>query len=245
MARAATFPSKLARERRIELLRKHWRALLIGVATVIGITAAMFRVLPDVTVPLWAVVPAAVVLVVAFGYPMIDGTYHLWAAHNAEVWTNSDLRKLERDGWAAVGPVPFDGYDVDHVLVGPSGVYAIDTKYTDSDVNFGDRRSRGIVQGWADKAYDASRSLRLLLHHNYGVSVEVSPMVVAWGPQVTGRPVLSDGVAVLHGSDLPQELARRGSQRVLSGDRQRDVVAAVEDFIRIRAEYERSTRGSA
>src|SRR5207245_2212005 len=39
------------------------------------------------------------------------------------------LRKLNRRGWWSAHHVEFDGWDVEHILVGPGGAFAIETKW--------------------------------------------------------------------------------------------------------------------
>jgi Nuclease-related domain len=109
------------------------------------------------------------------------------------------LRKLRKDGWHVVDRVDFEDRDVDHVVVGPSGVYAIDTKYTDSLCDLASKKNARQVRAWANKAYDAARPLRLLLVHQHRIRIEVTPMVVVWGTEVTGEPQMIDGVPVLKG----------------------------------------------
>jgi hypothetical protein len=196
--------------------------------------------LPNVQIPLWLLLPAGFVLLAGFAYPMIDGTYHLWAAGLAEGWTATDLRKLRKDGWHVVERVDFGDRDVDHVLVGPSGVYAIDTKYTDSQVDLASKRNVKQVREWTNKAYDAARPLRLLLVHQHRIRIDVTPMVVVWGTRVTGEPQMTDGVPVLKGRHLKQQLSACASQSAVSQEEQQAIVAALENFRRVRAEYEQS-----
>ena len=89
------------------------------------------------------------------------------------------------------------------------------------------------------KAYDAARPLRLLLVHQHRIRIEVTPMVVVWGKGVTGEPQSSDGVPVLRGRHLKQQLSACASQSVISQEDQQAIVAVLEKFRRARAEYER------
>jgi hypothetical protein len=47
---------------------------------------------------------------------------------DAERRTEKTLRALKRDGWQAVHDLPTPFGNIDHVLVGPGGVFALDTK---------------------------------------------------------------------------------------------------------------------
>jgi hypothetical protein len=45
-----------------------------------------------------------------------------------ERFVAEELNQLLAYGWRVFHDVPFDGYNVDHVVVGPSGVFAVETK---------------------------------------------------------------------------------------------------------------------
>jgi hypothetical protein len=121
--------------------------MLVAIGSLVGAL-----LVPNMHIPLWSLLPAGFVLLAGFAYPMIDGTYHLWAADLAEGWTAADLRKLRKDGWHVVDRVDFGDRDVDHFLVGPSGVNAIDTKYTDSLCDLASKKNARQVRAWANKA---------------------------------------------------------------------------------------------
>jgi hypothetical protein len=65
-------------------------------------------------------------------------------------------------------------------------------------------------------------------------------MVVVRGTQVTGEPQIIDGVRVLKGRHLKQQLSACASQSVVNQEDQLAIVAALESIRRARAEYERS-----
>lgn len=60
----------------------------------------------------------------------------------AEEWTADELRKLRREGWTVVNHVMLVHADVDHVVLGPGGFLAIETKFR-SDCP---RHSRGVTK---------------------------------------------------------------------------------------------------
>lgn len=92
MAQVKTFPARLARERRRQFVRDNWWGLMIVVMLVAIGSLGGALLVPNVHIPLWSLLPAGFVLLAGFAYPMIDGTYHLWAADLAEGWTAADLR---------------------------------------------------------------------------------------------------------------------------------------------------------
>jgi hypothetical protein len=48
--------------------------------------------------------------------------------------TGKQLKRLERDGWIVLHDLPRGSGNVDHVLVGPGGVFVLDSKRTDGRV---------------------------------------------------------------------------------------------------------------
>jgi hypothetical protein len=48
--------------------------------------------------------------------------------------TGKQLKRLERDGWIVLHDLPRGNGNVDHVLVGPGGVFVLDSKRTDGRV---------------------------------------------------------------------------------------------------------------
>jgi hypothetical protein len=99
----------------------------------------------------------------------------------AEQWTSHELKKLRRAGWRLIDRVEFEDMDVDHVLVGPGGVLAIETKWSSSwKVEAG-----ALETPFSDPVGQATfgaRKIRLFLSSR-GVDVEVLP------PCVCGAPV--------------------------------------------------------
>ncbi len=56
---------------------------------------------------------------------------------SAEQWTSQELRrfarrerKAEAESWFVLDHVPMSGFDIDHVLIGPGGVVALETKWS-------------------------------------------------------------------------------------------------------------------
>lgn len=59
------------------------------------------------------------------------GTAPTMAGDAAEQWTAQELRRLRRQGWMLVHRLVLREHeDIDHVLIGPGGCYAIETKWT-------------------------------------------------------------------------------------------------------------------
>ncbi len=185
-------------------MRKHWwRIGLMGVV-ICGLALAARLTVPNVDVPLWFVIPMTCFAVLGTMWDQIAGTYHLVSGRDAEKWTSKELRKVMGPGWHVVDGISFAFHDVDHVVVGPGGVYAIETKYTDSTIDFATINGRQRSDRWVEQAEEGARSVRFLLWDN---NVDVYPGVVVWGGHITGGPYFRDGVPVLRPTDLEQHFA--------------------------------------
>ena len=80
-------------------------------------------------------------------------------------------------------------------MVGPTGVYLVETKHTDSELDLKSRRGLESAAAWIDAVSRRTRSTRLLLK-SHGVDVE--PVIVIWGGQVRGTPCVCDEMRIIH-----------------------------------------------
>lgn len=120
-----------ARGRR-QYVRENWRLLaVVGAAFVI-------LMLPTIVIQhralrgfwLGVVVSSAVWMLIVL-IREESGTNRLEEGAGGEELTAARLlRPLERQGWRSVHDVEFDGFNVDHVAVGPGGVLAVESKRT-------------------------------------------------------------------------------------------------------------------
>ena len=80
-------------------------------------------------------------LIVGLGVAGTAGALWLWIVEATgtaptmmgdlgEQWTAQELRRLRRSGWQVVNHVTLTAPDIDHVLVGPGGMFAIETKWS-------------------------------------------------------------------------------------------------------------------
>lgn len=123
----------------------------------------------------------------------------------AEQWTASELRPLRRAGWRLVNHVRLRPWDIDHVLIGPGGAWAVETKWSAKPWQLTPPEDR--VRAAARQALANARDLRLWTgFRGAGVS-DVHPVVVLWGPgsaqlDVPPEGVDVEGVAVVPGPVL-------------------------------------------
>lgn len=113
----------------------------------------------------------------------------------AEQWTATELAKLDHR-WSVFHDVPLARSNVDHVVIGPGRVYAIETKWT-SATNV-DRFVKGA--SWQAKRQAAELAAELRAR---GAGRQVLPLLVVWGPgiaaQLGEKPKLINDVRVVSG----------------------------------------------
>ncbi len=110
------------------------------------------------------------------------------------------LEKLKRDGWGVLPSVELrSGSDIDHVVIGPPGVFTINTKHhKGARIRVGDRvvwvngfEQRHYIRNSLHEASSAARRLSRAC----GVPVAVTPMLAFVG--AAELAVISDGSGVL------------------------------------------------
>lgn len=158
---------------------------------------------------------------------------------DAEEFTAQELQKLKKH--VCIHGLEFDGRDVDHTLIGPSGVFALETKWTSVPLSLdvADERTAKFL----DRAWWAAGRIRALVRLAGEVEVDVRPALVLWGPGIpdlaTGHSQIN-GVQVLIGRSADQwralfEAAKLDSSVVLAASN------VVEEFQR--QQLESSTVG--
>ena len=221
--RAGTYPRMQARQAERRSLRKNWWRLAVISLIPFGGAAVIALVWPAASIPMWAL-PAVLWCVLLGGaWSQIHGSYALEMGGLAEVWTSKELSKLERDGARHFDHVLFDRFDVDHVLVHPSGVFVLETKYTDRKVDLGGRGSDAMLRDWRDDAVERAEKIRRFLVTSKRLSVDIAPLVVVWGSDIEGVSTEVDGVVIVRGGALidliessegPPKLDLRGQKAI-------------------------------
>jgi len=178
---------------------RRWRSY-VGV---VAVTGAAFAVLGLAPVPqlgtgyMGFVLGGAVMLValcvVGMNSPRQDG-------HLSGQWSIDGLRKMR--GWKVIDDLPFRNMKVDHVIVAPAGVLAVETRCHprgghSADTMEQDRRD-------LDAARRAARKVRLFLDSAASPrDAKVTPVLLVWGPgapELPGGHRLQDGVYLLDGN---------------------------------------------
>jgi hypothetical protein len=146
---------------------------------------------------------------------------------DAEQWTAAELSKLDSSPWRVFHDVPLEKSNVDHVVVGPGRVYAVETKWT------GSRGDERFLRSAAGQAQRQARELAEKLAR-LGCDREVLPVLVVWGGGVARafehKPRLVGDTRVVAGHDSRDWLRRMANAS--DGSPDHEAQEAVRQMIR-------------
>ncbi|WP_166680413.1 nuclease-related domain-containing protein [Kribbella sp. VKM Ac-2566] len=122
--------------------------------------------------------------------------------------TRDVLRRARRKRhvWNSIDNLEIQSGDVDHLVIAPAGIYAIDSKW--HAMNLTD----AVLDRDAATACAAARRANLILRSIHLQALEAQPIVVVWGRGQRDLPeagCVVGGVLILRGSDLRSWLSQR------------------------------------
>jgi hypothetical protein len=162
--------------------------------------------------------------------PIVHGSW-------AEQWSLESLRKVA--GWLVTDNLPFGDVDVDHVVVTPAGVLAVETKYSGRAFNTtveADRHRRHL-----DSALAAARKVTSFLRTQKLPDVpEVAAVLMVWGPGKPHPPdgAREDGGVVIVDAANPHVWSHRFSAPRIKLEARREIYKRITDYIAVRHGYE-------
>jgi len=180
--------------------------------------------------------------IVGFGWMLhallsMDGLASRRMGADAERWTSRAFRRSKKD-WRVIDAVEFEERDVDHVVFGPCGVWAVETKYTSVPWTDAGGVLTGPFRDPLEQARVGARKIHLLLK-THGLEVPVHPVLAVWGEGTRHlRTSVIDDVPVLVGREEKTwltELPAAGDP--LSSDTVQSIELALESFIRLREDW--------
>lgn len=243
--RAGERGRRKARELHVQFLKEHWRpiaALALLMLAVPGVVAfvvprdvAMFVLGLGVASAGWAVAMVAVQVVGSANY--------LLGAQGEEL-TSGALRKALPKGWHLLDHVPLKRDDIDHVLLGPGGAYAIETKAASTSRRWNlDKPDQWLLKA-CRQAHRCAEALRSLLRaHGSNVRTQVTPVLVLWG-DTSGDVRAVDGVEIVPGPNLSQWASSLDHGRLDDRELER-AVAEIGRYVAMRDDYIASSQEKA
>jgi hypothetical protein len=237
---AGHFADRRFRERRRAWRRRVWWAFPVAVVPVVAASLGLALLLAPEQVGFFvgfgAGAATAMVLILIDSPPWHIERWRQGA--EGEKRTAKALRSLTRRGWMLVNDVEMERGNLDHVLVGPAGVFLLETKNLGGVVSV----ERGVLAvRWRedpDDGYEArqiaprARALAAQLAERVrepGLpNVWVQPIVVLWGDFPQGS-IQSDGVAWVAGKRLASVLAAR--PLVFSQEKSDEIIAVLRSSL--------------
>jgi hypothetical protein len=139
---------------------------------------------------------------------------------SAQRHTRRQLGRMERSGYRSVhgGLIPDSDDQIDHLVVGPAGVFAIDSEAWDKRMPVRTRNARQLWHGPDSKkerlehALWESQRASELLSGALGRPVTVRPVMAVYGPKIPWDVVTIRDVDVFSGPRLRRYLKRRVRQ---------------------------------
>lgn len=155
----------------------------------------------------------------------------------AENGTSSAVRKLHRKGWRVIDNLPLDGFDIDHIAIGPGGVIVLETKWTSEGLT--DHKAK--LNKYGHRAVDqVERNVPRIdaILKDYGSEAQVAhACVVSWGMRPIPEPLTSRrrGITVIDGAQLGTFLSDR--EPVLSTADVETAFDALNRYLTLRLEH--------
>ncbi|MEW9556151.1 nuclease-related domain-containing protein [Nonomuraea sp. NPDC050783] len=186
--------------------------LLVGVAAalLVGFLAGDWRI--GVTAGVTAAVLEAVYRARS------HSTVPAWRrASVAERRTEAQLRKLERLGYRTLHAraIPDTEQQIDHLVVGPTGVYAVDSEKWDKRLPVRVQSGKKLFHGPFDQKerlthakFEASKASELI-SAAFGREVPVVPSLAIYGPSVPWKIMTIRGVDVYQGDRARKWITKR------------------------------------
>jgi hypothetical protein len=160
---------------------------------------------------------------------------------DAERRTEKTLRALEREGWHAVHDLPTAFGNIDHVVIGPGGVFALDTKEPQGRVSVDGEIVRVSRRANPRGTYTDAKMATAARGAAWGLSREIADIlgrapwvhaaIVLWSP-FEQRVLEGKQVAFVHGDELTQWLRKQPARL------RPQQIAAITAVIRTRTELD-------
>jgi len=173
------------------------REVWIGVAAVAVLLVGMVLAVPG-----WVLILAELAAIAAFLIvsPQVDRDYGRWArGAEGEEAVGGILESLTANGWHVIHDVSFGRGNIDHVVVGPGGVFAVETKSHGGRISLERLDPKMLSQAYAEK--------KTLEEH---LGIEVHPLLVFSRAYLIERPSAQrQGVTVMTARGLSHYFSRR------------------------------------
>ncbi len=183
--------------------RERGRDLALGLAIAIAASGAVVLMVV-VAIGWWSAASQVIlmvwIIVVLVSFRRRSAVVERWLkGARGEAKVGKVIEQMRDDGWRAIHDVSFGGPNVDHVLIGPAGIFTIETKSHRGRIDVKRIHERMLRQAYAE----AKQIEELAGRH-------VEPLLVFSNAYLVGRvPWKSRGVTILPARMLAGHMARR------------------------------------
>lgn len=170
-----------------------------------------------------------------------DAAFHWERGSEGERRTESRLLPLEEEGWFVFHDIQRSGRNWDHVVVGPPGVFLLETKDRKGELRLVDSSPQLVINDtvlndpkirqWPNNVKSEAAALFEEVEKVEGVTEWVDAVLVYWGT-FPDRVVELNKITYVHGDELARWL--RGKPERLTRGTQALVAAAVEQIAEAR-----------
>ncbi len=142
---------------------------------------------------------------------------------HGELFVSEQLKELDANDFRCFHDVVRDGFNIDHVVVGPPGVFAVETKFRSGSGEIEFKNGQGILVGGREEKRDSLQQARgnaRVVHdliRDAGVKASVKPVVVfvgdwkvknSWDDDSDVRVIAADDVQPYFQNEDRPELTR-------------------------------------
>jgi hypothetical protein len=165
-------------------------------------------------------ITAAVIAAIA------DSLYHSRSSSTVPAWrrssvaerrTEAQLKRLERNGYRTLHAraIPGTEAQIDHLVIGPTGVYAVDSEKWDKRLPVRVQMGKKLFHGPFDMKPRLSEAMMEatkaseLISQSYGREITVTPSLAIYGPPVPWKIMTIRGVHVYEGGRARRWITKR------------------------------------
>lgn len=195
-----------------------WRVALVAVAG--SIAAGVMTLLPTVGPYLAGLVTGGLIVLLIGIWDEPPPFIERWRqGSEGERWTGKELKKLKSLGWVAEHDLASKYGNIDHIAVGPGGVFLIDSKnlwghlmIEDGVLNVrfeASPRSDYTMPGLPKAVSSAAWGLERRLKSELGWVPDVQPVICVWGASFESGSASVGKAVIVKGEKLVDWLAER------------------------------------
>ncbi len=139
-----------------------------------------------------------------------------------ELIVAEQLEELRAQGFRCFHDIVRDGFNIDHVVVGPPGVFAVETKFRSGFGEIEFRNGQGVFIGGRAEEHDslkqargAARAMHDLIRQDAGLEVFVKPLVVFVGEWKIKNIWRNTDIRVITAQDVARYFERQDQPQLL------------------------------